>query len=111
MKVAAVNRSALAALSNGKIGVERELSALFRRVNDEDVNALYQAISEGNTTGAAHSAHRISGASSMIGAIGLASVCARLETAGRAGDLDAVKAGVPAFQQELQRVYTILDSI
>ena len=111
MKIAAVNRSALAAMSNGKISVERELTALFRRVNDEDVNALHKAIGEGDTAGAAHSAHRISGACSMIGAIGLAKICSRLETAGRAGDLDAVKADLSSFQLELQRVYIFLDSI
>ncbi len=106
-----VDRSVLAAISSGKANVERELVTLFRRLNDEDVEMLHKAVSSGDMPGAVHASHRISGAGRMIGAIGLASVCERLEVASRASDLDAVKANMSAFQQEVERVYAYLDSI
>ena len=110
-KGSAIDRSKLAALSKGKVSVERELITMFRRLNDEDVAKLHLAVSAGDIPGAVHAAHRMSGASKMIGALRFAAVCERIEVAGRANDFDAVKAHMPALQQEVERVYVCLDSI
>ena len=110
-KGSAIDRSKLAALSKGKVSVERELITMFRRLNDEDVAKLHLAVSAGDIPGVVHAAHRMSGASKMIGALRFAAVCERIEVAGRANDFDAVKAHMPALQQEVERVYVCLDSI
>lgn len=107
----AVDRTVLAGISCGKASVERELIMLFRRLNDEDMMKLHKAVTEGDMALAVDASHRISGASGMIGAIGLATVCGRVEAAGRASDLTAVKANMPAFDEEVERVYACLDSI
>ncbi|MEO8101497.1 MAG: ATP-binding protein [Betaproteobacteria bacterium] len=107
----AVDRIVLAAISHGKATVERELVALFRRLNDEDAEMLHKAVAAGDLTATVHASHRISGAGRMIGANRLAEMCERLEAAGRANDLNAVKAGLPVFQQEVTRVYAFLDSL
>jgi hypothetical protein len=39
----------------------------------------------------------------MIGALGLAGVCERLERAGRAGDLSAIRMNMEGFHRELER--------
>ena len=49
-------------------------------------------------------AHRIKGASKMIGAMGLAAVCERLERASRADDWLTVRANMGAFEHELERL-------
>jgi HPt (histidine-containing phosphotransfer) domain-containing protein len=48
--------------------------------------------------------HRIKGASKMLGAVGLADVCERLERAGRSEDWQAVRTDMRAFEQELERL-------
>lgn len=108
---AAVDRSMLVAISNGKASIERELVTLFRRLNDEDVEILQKAVNDGDMEGAVHASHRISGAGSMIGANALAAVCERLEAASRANDVDSVRANMSAFQQELERVYAYFDAM
>ena len=107
----AVDRSALVLISRGKPDVERELVALFRRLNDEDIDTLQRAVSEGDVPGAVVASHRISGAGRMIGAIGLAEVCEGLEIAGRAGDLSALRANMAVLHLEAGRVNTYLDSM
>ena len=107
----AVDRSRLAAISKGKQNTERELITLFRRVNDEDVGLLYKAVQDGDMAGALHASHRMSGACRMIGAIPLAAVCERLETASRGNDFNVVKANMPDLQREVGRVYAFLDSM
>lgn len=108
---AAVDRTALANISRGKPEVERELIALFRRLNDEDIETLQRAVSEGDVPGAVVASHRISGAGRMIGAFGLAEACDRLEAAGRANDLFSLRANMAALHLEVGRVNAHLDSM
>lgn len=106
----AVDRSMLSAFSHGKVGVEHELIALFRRLNNEDVTMLHKAVTDGDMAGVAHASHRIYGASGMIGARGLAAVSERLEAAGRASDVNAVSVNMAALRHEVERVYAFFDS-
>lgn len=106
-----LDRSVLALLSNGKESIERELISLYRRLNDEDAALLHTAVADVDMAGVVRASHRIRGASSMIGARGLAAVCERIEAAGHAGDVNAVAAVMPAFRHEVESVYAILDSI
>lgn len=106
-----LDRSVLAMISGGKANVERQLVTLFRRLNDEDVETLRQAVSEEDLTGAVLASHRISGAGRMIGALGLAEASERIECAGRASDLYAVKENMAALQLEVERVNACLDAL
>ena len=110
-KQGAVDRTLLATLSGGKPDVERELIALFRRLNNDDLDMLYKAIRENNMDVAAHASHRMSGAGRMIGALSLATACERMEAACRDEDADQVNATLAVFQQEVERFYAYLDAI
>jgi HPt (histidine-containing phosphotransfer) domain-containing protein len=106
----AVDWSVLAGISKGEASVERELIGLFRRLNDQDVESLYKALALGDIASAVRASHRISGAGCVIGAAGLAAVCNRLESAGRARDWDAVQASMFEFAHEMERVNACLDA-
>ncbi len=89
----------------------RDILMKFRLVNDKDAAALKQAVEENNISQVTRASHRIKGSSGMIGAMGLATVCERLEDAGRAEDWITVKANMIAFDQELERLNVYLDSL
>ena len=107
----AASRAVLAAISHGKASVVRELDALFRRLNDEDVEMLKKAVHEEDTADAMLAWHRISGAGRIIVAIALAAACECVEAAARADNLQTLKASMPAFQCEVLRVNACLDSM
>ncbi len=106
-----VDRSALAAISRGDAGAEREILIDFRRVNDEDAAMLEQAVTTKDIPQVTRATHRILGASRMVGAIGLADTCERIECANRAQDWTMVLSGMSAFRHECIRMNTYLDSI
>jgi len=101
---APLDRSVLASLTGGDIAAEREILMDFRRANEDDAIMLKRAVDRSNIPEVTTASHRIKGASKMIGAVGLAAVCERLERASRADDLQAVRANMEAFQTELQRL-------
>ncbi|MNG35611.1 Hpt domain protein [compost metagenome] len=49
-------------------------------------------------------AHRMAGASKMVGALAFAAACETIDRASRTGDWQAVLAGMPAFDQERMRL-------
>jgi len=101
---APLDRSALASLTGGDVAAEREILMDFRRVNEEDAAMLRRAIDGSNIPEVTTAFHRIKGASKMIGAMGLAAVCERLEHASRAEDWLTVRANMGAFEHELERL-------
>jgi signal transduction histidine kinase/CheY-like chemotaxis protein/HPt (histidine-containing phosphotransfer) domain-containing protein len=101
---APLDRSALASLTGGDIAAEREILVDFRRANEEDAAMLKRAVDQSNSLEVTTASHRIKGASKMIGAMGLAAVCERLERASRADDWPAVRANMGAFEHELERL-------
>jgi len=101
---APLDRSALASLTGGDVAAEREILMDFRRVNAEDAAMLKRAVDGSNILEVTTAAHRIKGASKMIGAMGLAAVCERLERASRADDWLTVRANMGAFEHELERL-------
>ena len=106
LHAAVVDRTVLLAVAGGDTAIERKILADFRRTNDDDASRLRQAIERLDYPTVAIFTHRMQGASRMIGANGLASVCALLENASRAGDWNAVTANMGAFDLELKRVNT-----
>jgi signal transduction histidine kinase/CheY-like chemotaxis protein len=99
-----LDRSALASLTGGDIAAEREILMDFRRANEEDAAMLKRAVAGSNIPEVTTASHRIKGASKMIGAMGLAAVCERLERASRADDWLTVRANMGAFEHELERL-------
>jgi signal transduction histidine kinase/DNA-binding response OmpR family regulator len=101
---APLDRTALASLTGGDAAAEREILMDFRRVNAEDAAMLKHAVDGSNILEVTTASHRIKGASKMIGAMGLAAVCERLERASRADDWLTVRANMGAFEHELERL-------
>jgi len=107
---APIDRSVLATISGGDAATERRILADFRRVNDEDATMLDQAMTASDIDLVSRAAHRILGASRMVGAHALAAVCERIEHAGRSGDRKAIVAGIPPFRKECKRLNAYLDA-
>jgi HPt (histidine-containing phosphotransfer) domain-containing protein len=101
----------LAELSAGDAAAEREILLDFRRVNDDDADMLRQAVAKNDIPQVTRASHRIKGASKMIGAMGLASVCEHIEHASRANDWNTIKVYMGAFHQEWMRLNAYFDSL
>jgi len=100
----AIVRTVLAELSGGDQAVERDILREFKIANDADAAALDEALAKGDLPAIVRAAHRIKGASRMVGARDLGTVCAAIEQAGRAEDLTAVLAEEPRLRHELWRL-------
>jgi len=106
-----VDRSVLAAISGGDEAAERGILRDFRRANDEDAATLKQALAKSDLPQVTRATHRIKGASRTIGAMGLASVCERIEHASRTNDWKTVEASMGAFYEEWIRLNAYFDSL
>ena len=104
LEASPLEHSVLATLTDGSRDSEREILEDFRRATLVDSSLLERAVNGAQCEHVVTASHRIKGASKMIGASGLAEVCERLERAGRAGDLRAVRVDMAAFQTELERL-------
>lgn len=108
---APIDRASLAEITGGDAAAERDILIDFRRVNDEDAAMLKRAVAESDMPQITRAAHRIKGASRMVGALRLADVCERLEAASRASDWDTIRAGMGTFQQEWARLNVYFDAL
>ena len=106
----ALDRAILAEAAGGDAEVERSILDSFRESNDHDSGVLERAVIDQDPLLVTRIAHRISGASKMIGAHSLADVSERIEHAGRAGDWMAITADMSTLQDECRRLNTYLDS-
>ena len=104
-----LDRGKLAELSGGDEQLEREFLADFRQASDVDAIELAAAIKSANQEQITRVAHRMKGASAMVGALPLAAICRRIETASRAGDAAAVAAETASLQCEVARLAAFLD--
>ena len=107
---APLDGSALHAASKGDPAAAQRMIEHFRRVNDADVAGLADALERGDIASVTRLAHRIKGACGFIGATGLASACAMLEQAGRAGNAQAIERLMTGFRSELERLNAYLDA-
>ena len=106
---APIDRSVLAGISGGDAATEREILIDFRRLNDEDAAMLKRGVTTSNNPQVIRATHRIKGASTMIGALGLARVCEHIEHASRVNDWTSIKASMATFQDEWMRLNAYLD--
>jgi PAS domain S-box-containing protein len=105
-----LDRAVLHILTHGDLAATRRILDHFRKVNDSDVESLLDAIAARDFAALAHCAHRIKGASKMIGATSFSLVCDCLEQAGRASDAAAIDACLPGFHRQLEQLNGYLDA-
>ena len=108
---ARIDRAVLAELSGGDATSERRILEEFRRANERDVETLWRAVAEHDTKQVTRIAHRMLGASRMVGAKRIALVCERIESAARANDWEAVSAGAETYQCEWLQLNAYFDSL
>ena len=99
-----LDRRALDEISRGDSSMQQELMAQFRSAGDQDAERLHAAIGARDLPAVIQLAHRISGASSAIGAGALAAAAARIESAARSGDLHAMVDAEDALRRERARL-------
>jgi PAS domain S-box-containing protein len=102
---APIDEARLADITGGDAALRAELLQDFRNTNLEDVGALRTACAAADRTAIRHNAHRIRGASRMVGAAALAEACAAIEQALREAD----SAAPPQLAEALARFDTELD--
>jgi CheY-like chemotaxis protein/HPt (histidine-containing phosphotransfer) domain-containing protein/two-component sensor histidine kinase len=99
-----IDQALLTANCGGDAPMEGEILATFRRTCDEDGSGLEAAVAAGDPARVTHFAHRMGGASKMVGALEFAAACEHIDRASRAGDWKEVLAGMPAFERERMRL-------
>jgi HPt (histidine-containing phosphotransfer) domain-containing protein len=101
----------LAEISGGSDVAQAEILADFRRINDVDALSMQSAARADDLPQLLVSAHRIKGASLMVGATSLANACARIESAVADKNQQEVSAAVEVFGLEMLRLNCYLDMV
>lgn len=108
---APVDHAVLAGILGGDVSALRSLLLDFRSSNEEDAAVLQKALHERDLAQITRAAHRMKGAGRYIGAAAFASVCERIEQAGRNGDLQTVTETLHLFEHERRRLSTYCDAL
>ncbi|GGY06565.1 ATP-binding protein [Paludibacterium paludis] len=98
-----IDRSVLAVYSNGDLSIECEIIDDFLSSNEEDMTELRQAVADAQPERIAWFAHRIKGASRMVGAMAIGLIAETLEKHGKAGNADVAET-LAGLEAELERV-------
>jgi len=106
-----LDHTVLAEISGGDAVVERSILSGFRAANDADAISLTLAVLNQDFGQITRTAHGMSGASKVIGALELAAICERIERAGKAADATAIAADMAALRSECLLLNTYFDSI
>ena len=101
---AAIDQALLTGACGDDPAMVKEVLAAFRRTCEEDSAGLVQALAVDDAAQVTRCAHRMAGASRMVGALAFAAACEQIERAGRTEDVKAVRAGMPAFERERERL-------
>jgi PAS domain S-box-containing protein len=99
-----IDQALLTMNCGGDASMVAEVLAVFRRTFEEDSAGLREAVAAGDAAQVAPFAHRMAGASKMVGALAFAAACEQIDRAGRVGVWEAVLAGMPAFERERARL-------
>ena len=110
-RLAAILPAALGEISGGDPQVEREIIRNFHRFNGDDAALLARAVEALDIGLVAHACHRMKGSSRTVGAMALASVCDRMESAARAGRWKDVRSDLANFQREIERLDQYVETI
>ncbi len=82
----------------------RVLVKAFLKNAPKQIESLKGYLKTGDVIGVERQAHTIRGASASVGGEALAAVALKMETAGKAGDLEAVKSGMAALESQFDRL-------
>ncbi|MEJ8825066.1 response regulator [Variovorax humicola] len=99
-----IDMTLLTAKCGGDASVVGEVLAAFRRTCEDDSAGLRQAVSADDVSLVTQFAHRMAGASKMVGALAFAAACENIDRASRIGDWKAVLAGMSVFEPEQKRL-------
>jgi PAS domain S-box-containing protein len=98
----------LAEFTGGDDALRREILRQFLVANEADAGELRSILAGENVAAIAKTAHRIKGASRMIGAQSYADVTERIERAARAEDQTTIRECIGEFDREHARLVTYL---
>jgi signal transduction histidine kinase/CheY-like chemotaxis protein/CHASE3 domain sensor protein/HPt (histidine-containing phosphotransfer) domain-containing protein len=99
-----IEHSNVSQLARGNPALEFEVMRRFAECHGEDVRELRQAAADLDFGMVVGAAHRIKGATRTIGAMGLASICERIEHAGRGHDAGGLATEMENFDFENLRL-------
>ncbi|MGJ7509966.1 response regulator [Variovorax sp. GT1P44] len=99
-----IDHALLAGKCGGDASMVNEVLAAFRRTCEDDSNGLRLAVAGDDVAQVTLCAHRMAGASKMVGAADFAAACEHIDRVSRTGDWQAVLAGMPAFERERMRL-------
>ena len=85
-----------------------EMLQEFNLHNRSDIAGLKAALKEGNPAAVARIAHRIKGASRMVGALELEGICAAIEQAATQGGLNGARVDT-ALDETIERIEAAVD--
>jgi len=88
-----------------------ELAALYQNDGPPRLAAIREAFAAGDCARVAKVTHALAGSSASIGATGLSALCKELETAAKAGSLDAFEQRMTAIETEYARICSKLQSL
>lgn len=106
-----IDHGRLAAMAHGSEAAQADIVADFRRINAQDAALLRQAVLQDDFTRISVLAHRIKGASEMLGAVHFAETCSLVSMAGRACDRTAVDASLAYFEREMAELDEYLGAL
>lgn len=101
----------LAAMAHGSATTQAEILADYRRINAQDAALLRQAARQDDFLQVSILAHRIKGASLMLGAVQFAETCSLVSMAGRDSDRKAVDAALVFLEREMAQLDRYLDAL
>jgi HPt (histidine-containing phosphotransfer) domain-containing protein len=105
-----IDRDAIAGLAPDFAGQCR-LLRIFTDAQRADAQALEAAIVAQDSATSARLAHRMTGASRMIGAEALAAICGRIAAAAKASDWKSVGLEQAQIESELTRVHAAVANL
>jgi len=107
---APIDQALLTANCGDDAAMIAEVLSAFRRTCEDDAAGLKEALAADDAHRVTETAHRMAGASKMVGALAFAIACEHIDHASRAGDWKAVLAGMPAFERERIRLAEYFES-
>lgn len=93
----------------GCLEASDDIVRTFLQTSPQRVRALQEAAAGGDLTAVGEAAHALKGSLRVLEAHHLADRCQSLEAAGRAGDIESVRAGMDTFPEEFGRVTAFLE--
>ncbi len=97
------NRKALHDNLGGDEELVREILGVFLDDASSRIRAMRENVATGDATGAGEQAHALKGAAANVGGEALRAVAFEMEKAGRAGDIDRLRATMPKLEKHFEQ--------